>query len=105
MDGNWRAGVEHEGRVVDVTALWHAGGHETTTRQLLAAGPATLREVFRQAREVLDAGADASEVFQAASVELGPPVPDPDKIICIGVNYAEPPGSMGRWSNTPALPR
>ncbi|MBA2288119.1 MAG: fumarylacetoacetate hydrolase family protein [Ktedonobacteraceae bacterium] len=95
IDGNWRAGVEHGGRVVDVTALWHNGGHETVTRQLLAAGPATLREVFKQAREALDAGPDAPEVFQAASVELGPPVPDPDKIICIGINYAEHANEAG----------
>lgn len=86
---NWRAGVEHDGRIVDVTALWHDGVHETTTRQLLTAGPATVRRVFGQAHEVLDADTAAPEVFQVASIELGPPVPDPDKIICIGVNYAD----------------
>src|SRR5450755_4952768 len=94
-DGSWHAGVEHEGRVVDVTALWHDGVHETTTRQLLAAGPVTVRKVFKQAREALDAGPDASGVFQAASIELGPPVPDPDKIICIGINYADHAAEAG----------
>ncbi|SRR5258708_1303919 len=86
---NWRAGVEHDGRIVDVTTLWHDGVHETTTRQLLTAGSANVRRVFGQAREVLDADTAAPEVFQVASIELGPPVPDPDKIICIGVNYAD----------------
>jgi 2-keto-4-pentenoate hydratase/2-oxohepta-3-ene-1,7-dioic acid hydratase in catechol pathway len=86
---NWRAGVEHDGRTVDVTTLWHDGVHETTTRQLLTAGSATVRRVFGQAREMLDAATAAPEVFQVASIELGPPVPDPDKIICIGVNYAD----------------
>ncbi|MEO8971370.1 MAG: fumarylacetoacetate hydrolase family protein [Ktedonobacteraceae bacterium] len=94
-DGSWRAGVEHKGLVVDVTALWHDGIHETTTRHLLAAGPAIVREVFKQAREALDSGADAQRVFQAASVELGPPVPDPDKIICIGINYADHASEAG----------
>jgi acylpyruvate hydrolase len=94
-DGDWRAGVEDGGLVVDVTALWHDGVHEATTRQLLAAGPATLRKVFKQARESLDAGLDAPRVFQTASVELGPPVPDPDKIICIGVNYADHANEAG----------
>ena len=88
-DESWHAGVEHEGLVVDVATLWHDGVHETTTRHLLTAGPATVRTVFKQAREALDAGPDAPGVFQAASVELGPPVPDPDKIICLGVNYRE----------------
>jgi acylpyruvate hydrolase len=94
-DGSWRAGVEDDGRVVDVAALWHDGVHEATTRQLLAAGPATVRNIFTQAREALDAGPDAPGVYQAASVELGPPVPDPDKIICIGVNYADHASEAG----------
>ena len=94
-DENWRAGVEHEGLVADVTALWHDGVHETTTRHLLAAGPTTMREVFKQAREALDTGTDAPGVFQVASVEIGPPVPDPDKIICIGINYADHASEAG----------
>jgi 2-keto-4-pentenoate hydratase/2-oxohepta-3-ene-1,7-dioic acid hydratase in catechol pathway len=94
-DESWRAGVEHEGRVVDAAALWHDGVHETTTKQLLAAGPATARKVFKQAREALDGGPDARGVFQAASVELGPPVPDPDKIICIDINYADHANEAG----------
>ncbi|MBA2682340.1 MAG: fumarylacetoacetate hydrolase family protein [Ktedonobacteraceae bacterium] len=95
MDGSWRAGIEHEGLVVDVTKLWHDGSHETTTRQLLAAGSATVREVFKQVREALDAGPDTPAVLQAAAVELGPPVPDPDKIICIGINYADHANEAG----------
>jgi acylpyruvate hydrolase len=94
-DGSWRAGVEDDGRVVDVAALWHDGVHEATTRQLLAAGPATVRNIFTQAREALDAGPDAPGVYQVASVELGPPVSDPDKIICIGVNYADHASEAG----------
>jgi 2-keto-4-pentenoate hydratase/2-oxohepta-3-ene-1,7-dioic acid hydratase in catechol pathway len=88
-DESWRAGVEHAGLVVDVASLWDDGGHETTTRQLLAVGSATIDRVFTQARKQLDAGPDTPGVFQAASLELGPPVPDPDKIICIGLNYAD----------------
>ncbi len=94
-DGSWRAGVEHEGRVVDIAALWHDDVHEATTRQLLAAGQATVDNVFKQAREALAAGTAAARVFQAASVEIGPPVPDPDKIICIGLNYADHASETG----------
>ncbi len=64
-------------------------------RQLLAAGPATVDKVFKQARESFNAGPNAPGVFQTASVELGPPVPDPDKIICIGVNYADHASEAG----------
>ncbi len=91
----WRAGVEHEGHLVDVSALWHNDIPETTTRHLLAAGPATVRTVFDQARKALNPGRDASGVFQTSSVELGPPVPDPDKIICIGLNYADHANEAG----------
>lgn len=94
-DGSWRAGVEQGGRVVDAAALWHDGGQQTTTRQLLAAGPSTLHKVVEQARAALDAGPDAAGVFQTASVEIGPPVPDPDKIICIGLNYADHANEAG----------
>jgi len=94
-DESWRAGVEHAGLVVDVASLWDGGGHETTTRQLLAVGSATIDRVFTQAREQLAAGPDVSGVFQLTSVELGPPVPDPDKIICIGLNYADHASEAG----------
>ncbi|HLG77188.1 MAG TPA: fumarylacetoacetate hydrolase family protein [Ktedonobacteraceae bacterium] len=94
-DEAWRAGVEHKGLVADVVPLWHGNSHEVTTRQLLAAGPAVIESVFKQAREILAAGSETSGVFQVASVELGPPVPDPDKIICIGVNYADHASEAG----------
>ena len=94
-DESWRAGVEHKGFVVDVTTFWPDGPHEATARQLLAAGSATVHQVFKQAQESLDAGPDAPGVVQTASVELGPPIPDPDKIICIGLNYADHANEAG----------
>ena len=54
-----------------------------------------MRTVFQQAHKALDAGPDAPGVFQTSSVELGPPVPDPDKIICIGLNYADHASEAG----------
>ena len=94
-DESWRAGVEHAGLVVDVASLWDSGRRKTTTKQLLTAGSAISKRVFTQAREQLDAGPDIPGVFQSASLELGPPVPDPDKIICIGLNYADHASEAG----------
>ncbi len=94
-DTRWCAGVEHAGLVVDVTPLWSENAHEATTKHVLIAGPATIQRVFNQAREVLAAGPEASGIFEAASLELGPPVPDPDKIICIGLNYADHASEAG----------
>ena len=94
-DASWYAGVEHKGFVVDVTTLWPDGPHEATARQLLTAGPATVRQVFKQVQASIDAGPDAPGVVQSASVEFGPPIPDPDKIICIGLNYADHANEAG----------
>ena len=94
-DESWRAGIEHAGRVVDLATLWHDGPREATTRQLLAAGLSTVQEVFTEARRTLDSGSDAQEVLQDAAVEFGPPVPDPDKILCIGLNYADHANEAG----------
>jgi 2-keto-4-pentenoate hydratase/2-oxohepta-3-ene-1,7-dioic acid hydratase in catechol pathway len=33
--------------------------------------------------------ADAGESLDPATVRFGPPVPDPDKILCVGLNYRE----------------
>ncbi len=93
-DENWRAGVEHKGLVVDVATLQHEGVLETT-KHLLMAGPAIVQEVFTRAREAFNASPDASGILQDASVEFGPPVPDPDKILCIGLNYAEHANEAG----------
>jgi len=72
-DRGSRAGVLRDGGVVD---CWDAiGGDGSSVRGLLEGD--RLDDVAR---------ADG-EVLPADSVELLPPVPDPDKIICIGLNY------------------
>ncbi|MGA8746359.1 MAG: fumarylacetoacetate hydrolase family protein [Solirubrobacterales bacterium] len=54
-------------------------------------GPSSLRELIAEERlgdlrEALDSGARTPSI-PLASVELIPPIPDPEKIICIGLNY------------------
>jgi acylpyruvate hydrolase len=73
-----RAGLLEDGRVVDAWALLgepHRGG----LRELLAAG----RLDDLRAR-LGDTGAPAHPL---SAVALLAPIPDPDKIICIGLNY------------------
>ncbi len=62
-EGRWRAAVAVDGGLVD------AGG--ATVRELLEGG---LASVPRDGEPLGD-------------VRLGPPVPDPDKILCVGLNY------------------
>ena len=54
-----------------------------STRQLLAAGP--------QARAAAAKAATSAHAvrYPAAAVKLLPPVPDPGKILCIGLNYRD----------------
>jgi 2-keto-4-pentenoate hydratase/2-oxohepta-3-ene-1,7-dioic acid hydratase in catechol pathway len=70
-----RAGVLQEAGVVDA---WDAiGGGGATVRQLL------------EGDRLGDLAAAEGPSTPLAELELLPPIPDPDKIICIGVNYAE----------------
>jgi len=71
-----RAGIQLGEGVVDA---WDAlGGDGSTARELLESGRV---EEARAAAESSQPGVSLSEV------ELLPPVPDPGKIVCIGLNY------------------
>jgi 2-keto-4-pentenoate hydratase/2-oxohepta-3-ene-1,7-dioic acid hydratase in catechol pathway len=72
-----RAGVLRGEEVVDA---WDAlGGEGATVRELLAGE--------RQMAPELEAAVGGGDGLPVADVELLPPVPDPDKLICIGLNY------------------
>ena len=51
----------------------------------------TLREAIAEDRlaELCEAGAEASVDHALSAVKLLPPIPSPEKIICIGVNYPD----------------
>jgi acylpyruvate hydrolase len=73
-----RAGVLEDDRVLDAWALLgepHRGG----LRELIAAG-----RVEDLRGRLGDTGAPSHPL---AAVALLPPIPDPDKIVCIGLNY------------------
>jgi 2-keto-4-pentenoate hydratase/2-oxohepta-3-ene-1,7-dioic acid hydratase in catechol pathway len=79
-DGASRSGVLLDGHVVD-TATVAADAGLTSNRAVLQAGPDTWRRLADAA-----AGADG---FPLDGLHLGPPVADPDKIICLGLNYRD----------------
>jgi 2-keto-4-pentenoate hydratase/2-oxohepta-3-ene-1,7-dioic acid hydratase in catechol pathway len=60
-----------------------------TVRQLLEGGPAALRGAAEAAERP-----DAVR-YPAAEVRLLPPVPDPPKIVCIGLNYRDHAAESG----------
>ena len=68
-----RAGLLRDDAVLDV---WDAlGGEGSTVRHLLASG------------HIEAAAGISGEPVPLEQVELLPPVPDPEKIVCIGLNY------------------
>jgi 2-keto-4-pentenoate hydratase/2-oxohepta-3-ene-1,7-dioic acid hydratase in catechol pathway len=96
-----RAGMLVDGRVVDA---WAALGepHRGSLRELIAHG----RIEDLHAR-VGDTGAPSHPL---SAVRLLPPIPDPEKILCIGLNYAKhaeegrqdlptTPIMFGKWNN------
>ncbi len=71
-----RAGVLRADRVLDAWDALEPGTADASVRALLAHG------ALDRLGEVLD-----GEGVPRADVELDVPVPDPDKIVCIGLNY------------------
>jgi 2-keto-4-pentenoate hydratase/2-oxohepta-3-ene-1,7-dioic acid hydratase in catechol pathway len=82
----WRAGVMAGGVVVDAARLGARvlGEAPDSVRALLALGPDAAAALGSAA----PAAAGAEIAGPRAVLRLGPPVPDPDKILCIGLNYA-----------------
>ncbi len=75
-----RAGVLEDDRVVDA---WAALGepHRGSLRELIAAGR------VEDLRGTL--GNTGTPSHPRSAVSLLPPIPDPDKIVCIGLNYGK----------------
>jgi 2-keto-4-pentenoate hydratase/2-oxohepta-3-ene-1,7-dioic acid hydratase in catechol pathway len=80
-------GVFADGGIVDLSARWPSLRDAIAARGLADAAAATR-----------NAAAD----FSLDEVELLPVVPNPDKILCVGLNYASHVGEVGRA--VPAVP-
>lgn len=89
-----RSGVLVGDRVVETaSAARQAGlGEEpwidwASNRQVIQADPEALARLDEAARTLAAGAASQSAVRPLADVHLGPPIPDPGKIICLGLNY------------------
>lgn len=87
--GPWRAGILFGSMLVDAAELVPSSPGETfsTVRGLIEEGTSAVEDVLRQARHIFERGGE--DIIPVDEVEIGPPVPDPEKIICLGLNYLE----------------
>lgn len=81
--GSERAGLLVGGLVHDIEAI--DPKLNTTVRGLLAAGE--LERLSASAAGVLSGA--SQDGIRVGEVRMGPPVPDPTKVICLGLNYAD----------------
>lgn len=79
---SYEAGVEIDGKIVGTRSI---GPYPSTVKELLTIDPALFDEMLEGAKTAIE-GPDAVDV---SSVHLGPPIPDPEKIICLGLNYRD----------------
>lgn len=79
LSDQWQGAVRKDSEIVDLGALGFSG----TTRDLLGTSPSALKDLI--------ARSERTEGWRQISADIifGPPVPDPDKILCIGLNYRE----------------
>lgn len=89
-DGALTGGVLVDDVVVDLAEAARRAGSAAvagtgSVRAAVAAPAAELERIHAAAGEL----AAASGAHPLDAVELGPPVPDPDKILCLGLNYVD----------------
>jgi 2-keto-4-pentenoate hydratase/2-oxohepta-3-ene-1,7-dioic acid hydratase in catechol pathway len=91
-DGSLKPGVVIDGGVHDVGRL--IPGAPASVRELLEAHGGDL-PAFAASLEAAAASGDA-RVGALGDVPLGPPVPDPSKVLCVGLNYRDHVAETGR---------
>ena len=87
---SWRPGIRVDGAIADTASAGAKVGLTDvelrsfrTSRDVLSLDAGVLDELAAAASE------DEVQTYDPATVRLGPPVPDPQKIVCLGLNYSD----------------
>jgi acylpyruvate hydrolase len=95
-NGTLRPGLELGGELIDVDSAAVAAGWDEQARSGLGSGRAVVALGLARLRELENAVTANAEQLRTTGVlrpldgiRLGPPVPDPQKIICLGLNYRD----------------
>ncbi len=108
-NSGWRAGIAIQDWVVDAASAASAAGLPGTeaggwvsNRRIIQAPAEQLAALEGAARELAEDLGEEPAVRPLADLRLGPPIPDPDKIICMGLNYRSHAAETGL--STTAVP-
>jgi len=109
LDGRPRPGIQLGGVVVDTCEACRAAGWPEADIDELGSNRDVIRHPLERlqaleshARARLELLRAKGAVHVLSSVRLGPPIPDPDKLICIGLNYHDHAKEVG--ATPPAAP-
>ncbi len=92
--GTWRSGVLIKEWVVDSLFAAKAANltgdvetHWLSNRHIIQLTPSKLSKLEESAVSLASSNPSHPTVHPTENIRLGPPIPDPDKIICLGLNY------------------
>lgn len=92
--GKWRAGIVIEDKVVDSAVAGETANIFSdveigwvSNRVIIQLTREKQSELETTAHELANSNPSPRHVYPSENVQLGPPIPDPDKIICLGLNY------------------
>jgi 2-keto-4-pentenoate hydratase/2-oxohepta-3-ene-1,7-dioic acid hydratase in catechol pathway len=92
LNGTWRAGIIVDDDVVDSSIAAIAADIDfdsewISNRQIIQLNDKQQSRFEQAAWDFASARNPDLDVFPIETARLGPPIPDPDKIICLGLNY------------------
>ena len=91
-----RCGVQVDGTIADASAVAALAGLEPaamvpgwSARAIAALDAEALDRLARTAQHRASELSDQGALYPADDITIGPPVPDPSKIVCLGLNYRD----------------
>ena len=95
FEGNWKPGIVIGTTIFDVAALLDSQDAVRSTRELLERFGNSLPELSQRLARAA-ASMPQAAVGDMGAIRLGPPVTDPLKVLCIGLNYNDHVAETGR---------